>query len=135
ADVFVSYMKELKESDPESCVAINDHSKGAQLRADLSKQFPIIFGRELAADEKILATGADSKQAVPAESQVALQLTTVQAQMTRRFDRQLGLLSKQPLTPSEYQTYCQIALALFEEIRRLPPKQAVELLRYVYAQS
>ena len=135
ADIYLAYMNELKETDPESCVAINDHSKGAQLRANLVKQFPNIFDRELAVNEKILPTGADASRPVPAGSQVALQLNIVQAQMTRRFDRQLALLSKQPLKPSEYQTYCQVALGLFEEIRRLPPKQAVDLLRYVYAQS
>jgi hypothetical protein len=28
-----------------------------------------------------------------------------------------------------------VALGLLEEIRRLPPNQAADLLRYVYAQS
>jgi hypothetical protein len=135
SDVFVAYMKELKDTDPESCVAINDHSKGAQLKSDLSKQFPTIFNRELAANEKILSTGAEGSQPIPVGAQVALPLNIVQAQMTRRFDRQLALLSKPALKPAEYATYCQIALALFEEIRRLPTKQAVDLLRYVYAQG
>jgi hypothetical protein len=135
ADVSSAYMNALQATDPESCVAINDASKGARLRANLLKQYPAIFNRELAADEEILATGSDHAQPVPAQSQVALQLTTVQAQMTHRFDRQLALLSKQDLKPSEYPTYCQIALALYEEIRRLPPKQAVDLLRYIYTQS
>jgi hypothetical protein len=135
ADVLIAYMNALREADPESCVAINDPSKGARLRANLLKQYPNLFDRELAADEKILATGSDNAQSVPAESQVASQLATIQTQMTQHFDRQLGLLSKPALKPSEYSTFCQIALALFEEIRGLPQKEAVDLLRYVYAQT
>jgi GYF domain 2 len=134
-DVMVAYMNALQVSDPESCVAINDQSTGARLRANLSKQFPAIFDRELAVNERILATGAGNTQPVPAEPQIKPQLNTVQTQLTQRFDRQLGLLSKKNLAPSEYATYCQIARALLEEIRRLPPKQAADLLRYVYAQS
>jgi uncharacterized protein DUF4339 len=135
ADVYVAYMNGLKEGDPESCVAINDDSKGARMRADLLKQFPTLVNRELAADERILATAAANSQPIPTGSQVLPQLTMVQEQMTQRFDRQLELLSKPSLKPSEYPGYCQMALALFEEIRRLPRKQAADLLRYVYAKS
>jgi hypothetical protein len=134
-DVMVAYMSALQVSDPESCVAINDQSTGARLRANLLKQFPAIFDRELAVNERILATGASGSQPVPAEPQIKPQLNTIQTQLTQRFDRQLALLSKKNLAPSEYATYCQIARALLEEIRRLPPNQAADLLRYVYAQS
>jgi hypothetical protein len=82
-----------------------------------------------------LATGAGSSQPVPAERQIKPQLNTIQTQLTQRFDRQLELLAKKNLAPSEYAAYCQIARTLLEEIRRLPPKQAADLLRYVYAQS
>lgn len=134
-DVMVAYMSALQVSDPESCVAINDQSTGARLRANLLKQFPDIFDRELAVNERILATAASSAQPVPGEPEIKPQLTTIQTQLTQRFDRQLALLSKKNLAPSEYATYCQIARALLEEIRRLPPNQAADLLRYVYAQS
>jgi hypothetical protein len=134
-DVMVAYMSALQVSDPESCVAINDQSTGARLRANLLKQFPDIFDRELAVNERILTTAAGSSQPVPGEPQIQPQLNTVQTQLTQRFDRQLALLSKKNLAPSEYATYCQIARALLEEIRRLPPNQAADLLRYVYAQS
>ena len=134
-DVMVAYMNALQTSDPESCVAINDQSTGARLRANLLKQFPAIFDRELAVNERILTTGANSSDPIPAEPQIMPQLNAVQTQLTQRFDRQLALLSKKNLAPSEYATYCQIARALLEEIRRLPPKQAADLLRYVYAQS
>jgi hypothetical protein len=134
-EVMVAYMNALQSSDPESCVALNDSSIGARLRADLAKQFPAIFDRELAVNERILATGAGNVASVPAETQIKPQLNTIQAQLTRRFDQKLGLLAKRNLAPSEYGTYCQIARALLEEIRRLPPKQAADLLRYVYAQS
>jgi hypothetical protein len=133
-DVMVAYMKALQASDPESCVALNDLSTGAQLRANLAKQFPDIFNRELAVDQRILAT-ADVAHPIPTEPQIQRQLNTVQAQMTRRFDQGVGLLAKRDLTPSEYPTYCRIALALLQEIRRLPRGQAADLLRYVYAQS
>jgi GYF domain 2 len=133
-DVMVAYMKALQASDPESCVALNDLSTGARLRANLAKQFPDIFNRELAVDQRILAT-ADVAHPIPTEPQIQRQLNTVQAQMTQRFDQGVGLLAKRDLTPSEYPTYCRIALALLQEIRRLPRGQAADLLRYVYAQS
>ena len=134
-DVMVAYMSALQVSDPESCVAINDQSTGARLRANLLKQFPDIFDRELAVNERILTTAATSAQPVPGEPEIKPQLNTIQTQLTQRFDRQLAVLSKKDLAPSEYATYCQVARALLEEIRRLPPNQAADLLRYVYAQS
>jgi hypothetical protein len=133
-DVLVAYMNALQASDPESCVAINDLSTGARLRANLATQFPDIFDRELAVDQRILTT-ADVAKPIPTEPQIEPQLNTLQAQMTRRFDRGVGLLAKKDLAPSEYATYCQVALALLQEIRRLPRQQAADLLRYVYAQS
>jgi hypothetical protein len=134
-DIMVAYMNALQVSDPESCVAINDQSTGARLRANLPKQFPAIFDRELAVNERILRSGASGAVPVPAEPQIEPQLNTVQTQLTQRFDSQLSLLSKKDLAPSEYATYCEIARSLLEEIRRLPPKQAADLLRYAYAQS
>jgi hypothetical protein len=134
-DVMVAYMSALQVSDPESCVAINDQSTGARLRANLLKQFPDIFDRELAVNERILTTAASGSQPVPGEPEIKPQLNTIQTQLTQRFDRQLAVLSKKDLAPSEYATYCQVARALLEEIRRLPPSQAADLLRYVYAQS
>jgi hypothetical protein len=133
-DVMVAYMNALQTSDPESCVAINDLSTGARLRTNLAKQFPDIFGRELAVDQRILTT-ADVAQPIPTGPQIQPQLNTVQAQMTQRFAQRVGLLAKKDLAPSEYATYCKIALALLQEIRRLPRQQAADLLRYVYAQS
>jgi hypothetical protein len=133
-DVMVAYMNALQASDPESCVAINDLSTGARLRANLAKQFPDIFNRELAVDQQILTT-ADVAHPIPTEPQIQPQLNTIQAQMTQRFDQGVGLLAKKDLAPSEYPTYCRIALALLQEIRRLPRRQAADLLRYVYAQS
>jgi hypothetical protein len=133
-DVMVAYMEALQASDPESCVAINDLSTGARLRANLAKQFPDIFDRELAVDQRILTT-ADVAQPIPTGPQVQPQLNTIQAQITQRFDQRVGLLAKKDLARSEYPTYCQIALALLREIRRLPRHQAADLLRYVYAQS
>jgi hypothetical protein len=133
-DVMVAYMNALQASDPESCVAINDLSTGARLRANLAKQFPDIFNRELAVDQQILTT-ADVAHPIPTEPQIQPQLNTIQAQMTQRFDQRVGLLAKRDLAPSEYATYCRVALALLQEIRRLPRRQAADLLRYVYAQS
>jgi hypothetical protein len=134
-EVLIAYMSALQASDPESCVAINDQSTGARLRVNLLKQFPDIFDRELAVNERILTTGANSSQPIPAEPQIKPQLATIQTELTRRFDRQIGLLAKKDLAPSEYATYCQVARALLEEVRKLPPNQAADLLRYVYAQS
>jgi len=134
-EVLIAYMSALQASDPESCVAINDQSTGARLRVNLLKQFPDIFDRELAVNERILTSGANSSQPIPAEPQIKPQLATIQTELTRRFDRQLGLLAKKDLAPSEYATYCQVARALLEEVRKLPPNQAADLLRYVYAQS
>jgi hypothetical protein len=134
-EVMVSYMSALQATDPESCVALNDASTGAQLRANLEKQFPAIYNRELAVDNRILTTGANDSTPVPTEPDVKPQLDALQTELTQRFDQQLALLAKKDLAPSEYPTYCQIALALLQEIRRLPPKEAADLLRYVYAQS
>jgi hypothetical protein len=133
-EVMVAYMSALQATDPESCVAINDLSSGARLRTNLVKQFPDIFDRELAVDQRILTT-ADVAQPIPTEPQIEPQLNLIQTQMTLRFDQQIRLLAKKDLAPTEYAAYCQVALALLQEIRRLPRQQAADLLRYVYAQS
>jgi hypothetical protein len=134
-DIVISYMDGLMDTDAESCVSLVDEPKRAKFTANLMKQFPAIFRREMALHAEVLnsAAGQDRTSIAATEQQAGPSLVKVFNMIASKPGLKLDLLTRDKLAPSEYRDYCQVTLALFREVRQLPKHEAVPVLRYLYS--
>jgi GYF domain 2 len=130
-EVNLAYMRGLAQSNAGSCVALSDESKGAVLDANLARDFPPLFEREMAVLERVI-TNARSKETAPTEAEVRPYLEAVFADL-RKKPVQTQLLGRDKLTEAEYGPYCDLVIAFYEGVRGLPFNDAVKLLRNLYA--
>jgi hypothetical protein len=128
--IYLGYMDTLRSVDPESCAALGG-GNDAQLKADLSKQFPELWERETAF-RKSLIVSTDPDRPSPTESEVDPLLTQVLAKARERFGDDANLLSKDTLDPAEYRRFCEVTIGLYQEVMRLPPAKAADVMRYLY---
>jgi hypothetical protein len=134
-DIVIDYMDGLKSADAESCVAIEDTSRGARLKNDLAKLFPSLAAKELALNQSIIESRAGERRAIPTDQEVAPYLEKVGGRLARRPELNLDLLDKPTLTPDEFKPFCEAALAFYQEIRRLPMGEATRVLRKMFADA
>jgi hypothetical protein len=130
-EVNLAYMRGLAQSNAGSCVALSDESKGAMLDANLARDFPPLFEREMAVLERIISN-AGTTQAAPTEAQVRPYLEAVFADLKKK-PVQTQLLGRDKLSEAEYAPYCDLVIAFYEGVRALPFNDAVKLLRNLYA--
>src|SRR5262249_24244062 len=64
-DILVGYMDNLKSTDPESCVALEDESKGARLKSNLAKLYPEISSKELSLKQAIIEADVTGGRSLP----------------------------------------------------------------------
>jgi hypothetical protein len=134
-DLRIGYMEGLKSADPESCVALEDDSKGARLKVDLAKLYPALASKELALNQALIESKMFGTHSIPNDRQVEPYLEKVANRMTTRTGLRLGLLEKAKLEPAEYGPFCEVALAFYREVRRLPIGEATALMRNIYADA
>jgi hypothetical protein len=130
-EVNLGYMRGLAQSNAGSCVALSDESKGAVLDANLARDFPPLFEREMSVLERVISN-AGSKQTAPTEAEVRPYLEAVFADLKKK-PVQTQLLGRDKLTEAEYAPYCDLVIAFYEGVRALPFNDAVKLLRNLYA--
>jgi hypothetical protein len=130
-EVNLGYMRGLAQSNAGSCVALSDESKGAVLDANLARDFPPLFEREMAVLERVIGNSG-SKQTAPTEAEVRPYLEAVFADLKNK-PVQMQLLGRDKLTEAEYAPYCDLVIAFYEGVRALPFNDAVKLLRNLYA--
>ncbi|HVY58694.1 MAG TPA: GYF domain-containing protein [Xanthobacteraceae bacterium] len=129
----LSYLLALNTSDPESCVALLTPDRGAQFKADLSLQFPDIWTREVALRLKVLQAGRPEAVPIPSHDDVEPIIDSVFAEMKKDRSLHLDLLDLTKLRPDQYKPYCELQIAYYRAIARLPLAQAVPLLRHHYS--
>ena len=95
-EVNLAYMRGLAQSNAGSCVALSDESKGAVLDANLARDFPPLFEREMAVLERVIGN-AGTKQAAPTEAEVRPYLEAVFADLKKK-PVQTQLLGRDKLT-------------------------------------
>jgi hypothetical protein len=134
-DITIGYMSGLKSTDPESCVAIEDGSKGAKLRTNLQAKFPEIIEEELALKQTLFESNAFGSRHIPSSEEIQPYLSKVLTSLSKRSDVQVSVLDKERLSSDDYGSYCATSLAFYQEIRRLPTKEASALLRNLYADA
>jgi GYF domain 2 len=130
-EVNLAYMRGLAQSNAGSCVALSDESKGAALDANLARDFPPLFDREMAVLERVISN-AGTKQTAPTEAEVRPYLEAVFADLKKK-PVQTQLLGRDKLSEAEYAPYCDLVIAFYEGVRGLPFNDAVKLLRNLYA--
>jgi GYF domain 2 len=130
-EVNLAYMRGLSAGNAGSCVALSDESKGAVLDANLARDFPPLFEREMAVLERVIGN-AGAKQTAPTEAEVRPYLEAVFAGLKKK-PVQMQLLGRDKLTEAEYAPYCDLVIAFYEGVRALPFGDAVKLLRNLYA--
>jgi hypothetical protein len=134
-DILVGYMDNLKSTDPESCVALEDESKGARLRSNLSKLFPEISSRELSLKQAIIESDVTGGRSIPTSEQIQPYLDKVYGKLAKRSELRLGLFEKETLDAAEYRPFCELTLAFYQELRRLPKNESGAILRNIYADA
>ena len=129
-EVNLAYMRGLAPGHAGSCVALSDESKGAVLDANLARDFPPLFEREMAVLERVI-DNVGTKQPAPSEAEVRPYLEAVFAELKKK-PVQMQLLGRDKLTEAEYGPYCDLVIAFYEGVRSLPFSDAVKLLRNLY---
>jgi hypothetical protein len=131
-ETYLAYMQGLESSSPESCVALSDEGKGAKLTANLAKDFPALFVRDMSVLERVAGTNPHATIAPPTAEQARPYLETVFSNL-RRQPVKSELLGRDKLDPSEFQPYCALVIAFYQNVLELPRDDKVSLLRYLYA--
>ncbi len=128
----LAYMQALQASNPESCVALSDESKGAKLTSNLAKELPIQFIRDMSVLERIAGANPHTAVAPMTAEEVRPHLETV-FNTLRRQSVKSELLGRGKLEPSDFQPYCALVIAFYQAVLELPRDDKVNLLRYLYA--
>lgn len=128
----LAYMQGLQASNPESCVALSDESKGAKLTSNLAKELPIQFVRDMSVLERIASTNPHTAVAPMTAEEARPYLETV-FNTVRQQSVKSELLGRGKLDPSDFQPYCALVIAFYQAVLDLPSDDKVSLLRYLYA--
>jgi hypothetical protein len=128
----LAYMQGMQASNPESCVALSDESKGAKLTSNLAKELPVEFVRDMSVLERIASTNPHTAVApIPAEEARPLLETVFSALRTQPV--KVELLGRPKLEPADFAPYCALVIAFYKAVLDLPRDDKVNLLRYLYA--
>lgn len=128
----LAYMQGLQASNPESCVALSDESKGARLTSNLAKELPNQFVRDMSVLERIAGTNPHTAVAPMTTEEARPYLETV-FNTLRQQSVKSELLGRSKLDPSDFQPYCALVIAFYQAVLELPNDDKVNLLRYLYA--
>jgi GYF domain 2 len=128
----LAYMQGLQASNPESCVALSDESKGAKLTSNLAKELPVQFARDMSVLERIASTNPHTGVAPMAAEEARPSLETV-FNALRTQSVKSELLGRPKLEPADFAPYCALVIAFYKAVLDLPRDEKVNLLRYLYA--
>jgi hypothetical protein len=128
----LAYMQGLQASNPESCVALSDESKGAKLTSNLAKELPVEFARDMSVLERIASTNPHTAVAPMAAEEARPFLETVFNTLRTQSVRS-ELLGRPKLEPADFAPYCSLVIAFYKAVLDLPRDDKVNLLRYLYA--
>jgi hypothetical protein len=131
-EAYLGYMQALQFSNPESCVALSDDTKGANLTVNIEKEFPALFAREMTVLARVAGIDPGTVVAPLTAEQARPSLETVFAALHSQ-PVQSDLLGRTRLVSAEFLPYCRLVIAFYEDVRALPAEQTTDLLRYLYA--
>jgi len=125
----IAYMKALQATNPESCVALSDESKGARLTTTLARDLPGMFSREMSVLERVASTNPHLAIAPMTVAEARPYFDRVMAGVSVKTDLQ----NRDHLEATEFQSYCDLVIAFYQSVLALPRDDKVNLLRHLYA--
>lgn len=128
----LAYMQALQSTNPESCVALSDESKGAKLTSNLAKDFPGLFSRDMAVLERIASTNPHTAIAPMTPEEARPYFETVFKALGRQ-PVKTELLGRERLDTADFAPYCALVIAFYQAVLDLPRDDKVNLLRHLYA--
>jgi hypothetical protein len=72
---------------------------------------------------------------LPTEQDISAARDRVVGLLLKRRSIDIKLVNADSVMPSDYERYCNTFIALYEEVLKLPRKDAVQLLRYFFSQK
>jgi hypothetical protein len=132
-DLQLDYMRGLRPLDPEGCVAFEDPTKGAKLNVNLATQFPELSQKDLELKRVLLETARKTRPR-PKEEVATRTLNRIGEQLEKRFGTKVELLDAEKLDRSQFRDFCDVAIAFYEELRKLPTKDGADVARHIYSQ-
>jgi hypothetical protein len=130
-EIRIAYLAALNADDPESCLAYMEPYRNLRFRVDLETQYPDIRWREAELRLKVVQVGPQDV-ILPTEYELAPIIEKLFAALKRDPSLQMELLRQPTLSPDEYKAYCDVQIAFYRAIARLPRDEAVLMLRDVY---
>jgi hypothetical protein len=82
----------------------------------------------------MLLETARKQRPLPKEEVVTRTLNRVGEQLERRFGTRVELLNADKLDRSQYGDFCDVAIAFYEEVRKLPTKDGADVARHIYSE-
>jgi hypothetical protein len=131
-EAYLVYMQGLQSSSPESCVALSDETKGAQLTSNLARDFPVQFIRDMSLLERVAGANPHATIVPPTKEQVQPYIETVFSRL-RQLPVKIDLWGRDQLDPSEFEAYCTLVIAFYQAVLELPRDNEINLLRYLYS--
>jgi len=132
-DLQLDYMRGLRPLDPEGCVAFEDPTKGAKLNVNLATKFPELSQKDLEF-RRVLLEAARKTRPLPKEEVATRILNRIGEQLEKRFGTKVELLDVEKLDRSQFRDFCDVAIAFYEELRKLPIKDGADVARHIYSQ-
>jgi hypothetical protein len=129
----LAYMQGLQASNPESCVALSDESKGAKLTSNLAKELPVEFDRDMSVLQRIASTNPHTAVAPMPVDEARPFLEAVFSTLRTQSVKSELLGGRTLLEPAEFAPYCALVIAFYKAVLDLPRDDKINLLRYLYA--
>lgn len=125
--LIVDQYRAIGQADSADCFL---YASGTGTPKNLNKELPYeLQKRELQLEARILET-AKTRPALQ-EAAISGALNTVIDRMSQRFGpKSLSLFQKSVIEPNDYNSYCQLTTAFYEETISLPEAEAALLMRY-----
>jgi len=131
-DIKLEYMRRLRDLDPEGCVASEDDTKGAKLNFNLATRFPELVEKDVEFKRTLIEAGR-KQRSLPKEEVITRKLVRIGEQLQARFGARVDLLDADKLDPRQFRDFCDVGIAFYEEVRKLPTKDAADIARHIFS--
>jgi hypothetical protein len=123
----------LQSIDPKLCF---EYAAGTSPNTKFSAYFPpALTAREVALDERVIETADLTAHAKPTDAELQPYQDTIYRQLITRFTKAtVDIIFKNQIQPSDYVTYCNVSIAMFQEIGHLGDPGTVMMMRSIFSQ-
>ena len=126
----------MNKGSPEDCYfSINSEKARPAVLMAVTKRYEELSAEEQNLETKILMSFSGNAFPLPTEQDISAARDRVIGLLLKRRSIDMKLVNADSVMPSDYERYCNTFIALYEEVLKLPRKDAVQLLRYFFSQK